>query len=152
MAKTKIASLLILAVILIPSVTLAATNWGFSIGSGSSGSGFSLSLGSGGSSGSGGGGGGGWNVGNYMGFGLPAGSITGIVLNILLWILYIFGIIGIIGFVISGILYLTAAGDEDRMASAKRALQYSIIGVIVGLVGVVILQAINLALNSSANF
>lgn len=146
MAKTKIASLLILAVILIPSVTLA-DGFGFSIGSSSSGSGFSLSIGSGS-----GAGGGGWNVGNYMGFGLPAGSITGILLNILLWILYIFGIVGIIGFVISGILYLTAAGDEDRMGSAKKALYYSIIGVIVGLVGVVILQAVNLALNSSSNF
>ena len=146
MAKTKMASLLIIAIILIPSITLAA-GFGFSIGSGSSGSGFSLSIGSGSGSG-----GGGWNVGNYMGFGVPAGSITGILLNILLWILYIFGIIGIIGFVISGILYLTAAGDEDRMGSAKKALYYSIIGVIVGLVGVVILQAVNLALNSSANF
>ncbi|MFA4817690.1 MAG: hypothetical protein WC608_03105 [Parcubacteria group bacterium] len=134
MAKTKIASLLILAVILIPSVALAATSVGFS-----------LSIGSGS-------GGGGWNVGNYMGFGLPAGSITGIILNILLWILYIFGIIGVIGFVIAGIMYLTAAGEEDRMESAKKAMYYSIIGVIVGLVGVVILQAVNLALNSSSNF
>ena len=147
MAKIKIASLLILAVILIPSVTLASSSFGFSIGSSSSGSGFSLSLGSGSGSG-----GGGWNVGNYMGFGLPSGSITGILLNILLWILYIFGIIGVIGFVIAGIMYLTAAGDDDRMGSAKKAMYYSIIGVIVGLVGVVILQAVNLALNSSSNF
>jgi len=145
----KFLGLIILAMILIPSVTLAATNWGFSIGSGSSGGGFSLSLGSGGSGGSGGGG---WNVGNYMGFGLPSGSITGILLNILLWILYIFGIIGVIGFVIAGIMYLTAAGDDDRMGSAKKAMYYSIIGVIVGLVGVVILQAVNLALNSSSSF
>lgn len=122
-----------------------AAGFGFSIGSGSGGSGFSLSVGSGSGSG-------GWNVGNYVGFGLPAGSITGILLNILLWILRIFGIIGIVGFVISGILYLTAAGDEDRMAYAKRAMYYSIIGVIVGLVGVVILQAVDMALNSSSNF
>lgn len=144
--KIKIASLLILSLILIPSVTMAA-GFGFSIGGGSGGSGFSLSVGSGSGSG-----GGGWNVGNYVGFGLPAGSITGILLNILLWILRIFGIIGIVGFVISGILYLTAAGDEDRMAYAKRAMYYSIIGVVVGLVGVVILQAVDLALNSSSNF
>ncbi len=130
----KVISLLILSLILIPSVALAATDWGFS-----------LSIGSGS-------GGGGWNVGNFTGFGLPAGSITGIFLNILLWILYIFGILGVIGFVISGILYLTAAGNEDRMASAKRALFYSIIGVVVGLLGVVILQAVDLALNSVSSF
>lgn len=140
----KFICLIVLLLILIPSVTLAA-DFGFSIGGGSGGSGFSLSIGSGS-------GGGGWNVGNYMGFGLPSGSITGILLNILLWILGIFGIVGIIGFVISGILYLTAAGDEDRMASAKRAMYYSIIGVVVGLLGVVILQAVDLALNSSSNF
>lgn len=141
----KIIGLLILSLILIPAVALAATDWGFSVG----GNGFSFNIGSGSGAG---GGGGGWNVGNYVGFGLPAGSITGILLNILLWILRIFGIVGIIGFVISGILYLTAAGDEERMAYAKRAMQYSIIGVVVGLLGVVILQAVNLALNSASNF
>ncbi len=134
----KVLGAIILAIILVPSVTLAATDWGFS-----------LDIGSGGGSG---GSGGGWNVGNFTNFGLPQGSITGIIANILLWILYIFGILGVIGFVISGIMYLTAAGDEDRMKAAKRAMMYSIIGVVVGLLGVVILQAIDLALNSMSNF
>lgn len=145
MAKTKIASLLMLLLILIPAVALAETDWGFSVG----GDGFSFSIGSGGS---GGGGGGGWDIGNVSGFGLPAGSVTGILVSILLWILRVFGVVGIIGFVISGILYLTAAGDEDRMQAAKRAMYYSIIGVVVGLLGLVILQAIDLALNSMSGF
>lgn len=144
----KFLRLIIISLILVPSVTLAQTNWGFSTGGGNGGSGFSFSIGSG----NGSGGGGGWNVGNFTNFGLPQGSITGIIANILLWILYIFGIIGVIGFVISGIMYLTAAGDEDRMQAAKRAMFYSILGAVVGLLGVVILQAVDLALNSMSNF
>jgi len=128
----KFICLAILTLILIPSVTLAATDWSFSVSSGT--------------------GGGGWSVGNIMGYGLPSGSITGIIANILLWILRIFAIIGVIGFVISGILYLTAAGSEERMESAKKAMLYSIIGVIVGLAGVVIIQAVDLALNSISGF
>jgi hypothetical protein len=95
---------------------------------------------------------GGWSLGNISGFGLPSSSIWRILTNILVWMLGLFGIIGIIGFLISGILYLTAAGDEDQMAYAKRAMQYSIIGVIVGLVGFVIIQAIDYALNGYSSF
>ncbi len=95
---------------------------------------------------------GGWSLGSINSFGLPGGSVMGIAVNVLIWILGIFGIIGIIGFLISGIIYLTAAGDEDRMAYAKRAMQYSIIGVIVGLVGFVVIQAIDYALNAYSSF
>jgi hypothetical protein len=59
------------------------------------------------------------------------------------WLLAILGFLGIIGFVIAGILYLTAAGDEDQIGKAKNAMMYSIIGVIVALLGFVIIQAVN---------
>lgn len=95
---------------------------------------------------------GGWSLGSISTFGLPGGSIMGIAVNILSWLLGLFGIIGILGFLISGIIYLTAAGDEERMAYAKRAMQYSIIGVIVGLVGFVVIQAIDYALNAYSLF
>ena len=96
--------------------------------------------------------GGGWSLGNISTFGLPGGLIGDILVNILVWMLGIFGIIGIIGFIISGIIYITAAGDEDRMAYAKRAMLYSIIGVVVGLVGFVIIQAVDMALNAISSF
>lgn len=96
--------------------------------------------------------GGGWSLGSISTFGLPGGSIMGIAVNILSWLLGLFGIIGILGFLISGIIYLTAAGDEERMAYAKRAMQYSIIGVIVGLIGFVVIQAIDYALNTYSSF
>ena len=69
------------------------------------------------------------------------------------WLLAILGIFGSIGFVISGILYLTAAGNDDQISTAKNAMKYSIIGVIVALLGFVIIQAVNTLLSgNSSNF
>jgi hypothetical protein len=73
--------------------------------------------------------------------GLPSGSIMSIVKAIMNWLLALVGILGVIGFAIAGILYLTAAGDEDRIKTAKSAMTYSIIGVIIALLGLVIIQA-----------
>lgn len=79
--------------------------------------------------------------GGPSGTNLPSGSITGIVTSIMNWLLALVGILGVIGFAIAGILYLTAAGDEDRISTAKSAMMYSIIGVIVALLGLVIIKA-----------
>jgi len=67
------------------------------------------------------------------GTGLPSGSIMGIISNGMNWLLIMVGILGVIGFVIAGILYLTAAGDETQIDKAKTAMIYSIVGVIVAL-------------------
>ena len=86
--------------------------------------------------------------GNYSGTGLPASPIYMILQTLMLWILGIFGFIAIIGFVISGIQYLTAAGDEEQQKRAKKAMYYSIMGVIVGLGGLIILNAATQMLGS----
>ncbi|MEA2086662.1 MAG: pilin [Candidatus Caldatribacteriota bacterium] len=76
------------------------------------------------------------------GQGLPQGKISEIIFNLASWLLILLGSIAVIGFVISGILYLTAAGNEDRMETAKKGMIYSVIGVVVGLLGYVIVQAV----------
>ena len=76
------------------------------------------------------------------GTGLPAGSVMGIITNGMNYLLIVVGILGVIGFVISGLIYLTAAGDEDRIGLGKKALIASITGVIVALIGVVVLNAV----------
>ena len=96
--------------------------------------------------------GGGWNPANYLSTGLPAGSIYLIIQNLMMWVLSVFGFICIIGFVISGIMYLTAAGDDEQQKKAKKAMYYSIMGVIVGLIGLVIIFAINALLWGSSFF
>jgi len=93
----------------------------------------------------------GWNTSNMDSFNLPGGTITSIIGNILSWILAMFGIIGIIGFIISGMMYILAAGDDGMIEKAKAAMKYSIIGVIVGLVGFVAIQAIDAILNASTS-
>jgi hypothetical protein len=84
-----------------------------------------------------------WNKSNYDMTQLPKASILSIITNIVSWLLMIIGLVAIIGFIISGILYLTAAGDEDQQEKAKRAMYYSITGVIVGLAGLVVIYAVN---------
>jgi len=86
--------------------------------------------------------------------GLPMGELTdgSIIINIMNWMLALVGIIGIIGFIISGILYFIAAGDDGKMGTAKNAMTYSIIGVIVALMGYVIIQAVDSMLNGSVIF
>ncbi|HLC95299.1 MAG TPA: hypothetical protein VJH89_02315 [Patescibacteria group bacterium] len=95
----------------------------------------------------------GWqDVQKNMAPGLPASKTVDIVANFMQWILGVFGFIGIIGFVVAGIWYLTAAGDETQIERAKKAMMYSIIGVIVGLMGLLILQAVDKWLKGSAGF
>ncbi|MFZ1627076.1 MAG: pilin [Candidatus Moraniibacteriota bacterium] len=89
---------------------------------------------------------------NAISSGLPTGSIYDIISSTLSWLLAILGFIAVIGFVISGILYLTAAGDETQAEKAKNAMTYSIIGVIVALMGYVIIQAVAAWLGTAANF
>ncbi len=86
------------------------------------------------------------------GTGLPSNSIFAIVTNIMKWMLAIVGIAGVIGFALAGLLYLTAAGDETRIGTAKSAMLASIIGVIVALAGLVALQFAKTMLGGSAQF
>ncbi len=82
---------------------------------------------------------------------LPEGKIFEIIKGIMNWLLALVGIFGVIGFAIAGILYLTAAGDDDRITQAKRAMMYAIIGVIVALVGLVALKAAETMLGGTSS-
>ena len=91
---------------------------------------------------------GGWSLTNP--YGLPSGSLLGIASNLLFWLLAIFAILGVIGFVISGIFYLVAAGDEGTMEKGKEGMKWSIIGIIIGLSGFIIIQAANSLLSGAS--
>lgn len=84
-----------------------------------------------------------WDPGNYSGTSLPEGTIFNIMYNLMFWLLALFGIFGIIGFVISGIMYLTSAGDDTQIEKAKKAMKWSLVGVIIGLAGLVVLWAVD---------
>jgi uncharacterized membrane protein len=81
---------------------------------------------------------------------LPQGTVLQIVTNAMQWILAIVGILGVVGFAIAGIMYLTAAGNEEMISKAKKAMVMSIIGVIVALLGLVIMRAVQTWLGGSS--
>lgn len=74
--------------------------------------------------------------------GLPANSIYGVLSTLLYWLIAILGIIALIAFVVSGLMYLMAAGDDDMIDRAKNAMKWSIVGIAVALSGYIILSAI----------
>jgi hypothetical protein len=80
------------------------------------------------------------------------GGIRAILANLLNWLLGIIGIIAVIAFAISGLQYLISAGDETKMGTAKKAMFYSIIGVIIALSGFVVVKAIDSALRARTTF
>lgn len=84
------------------------------------------------------------------GTGLPAGSLLGIITSGMNWLLIVVGILGVVGFVIAGIIYLTAAGDETQIDRGKRTMINSIIGIIVALLGVIVIQAVKAFLGGNS--
>jgi archaellum component FlaF (FlaF/FlaG flagellin family) len=66
-------------------------------------------------------------------------EVVSAVLNLLLSII---GILAIITLVVGGIMYMTSAGEEDRINKAKSIVTYSIIGIAVALAGLVIVRAV----------
>jgi hypothetical protein len=82
----------------------------------------------------------------------PSGGIKQIIKNLLIWLLEIVGIVALISFAIAGIQYFMAAGDDKSMSTAKQNMQYSILGVIVALSGVVIIKAVEAILKANPSF
>lgn len=84
--------------------------------------------------------------------GLSDMDVSELLTTFMNWLLGITSIIGVIAFVISGIQYLTAAGDEKQAETAKRNIQYAIIGVIVALSGLMVISAIDALFQGDASF
>jgi amino acid transporter len=58
-------------------------------------------------------------------------DITGAIMNITNWILGFIAIIATLVIIWGGVQYLTAAGNEDQVANAKKTISYGIIGVVI---------------------
>lgn len=84
--------------------------------------------------------------------GLADTSVTDILTGLMKWLLMIVAIIAVIAFVIAGILYLTAAGDSEQIEKAKKAMIWSIVGVVVALLGVIVMNAVQSWLGGGDDF
>ena len=93
-----------------------------------------------------------WDTGltNLADLKLPDATVGSIVANVADWLVAMFAFFGIIGFLISGIMYLVSAGNDDMISKAKKYMTYSLVGVVVGLAGYVIILAINAFLNAES--
>ncbi len=67
-------------------------------------------------------------------------SIPLIIANITNWIFTFVGILAVLLVLFAGLMYMTSAGDEQRMMSARKILIYAIIGLIISVLAVVIVR------------
>ena len=74
------------------------------------------------------------------------GSIEGLVDAIKRPLWTIFGLIALIAFVISGILFLSAAGNPEKIALARTAFLWGVVGIVVGIIAYSIVAIIENAL------
>lgn len=84
----------------------------------------------------------GWNAATT-----PAGVGTSLTLiqiatNILNFLLSIVGVVALIMLVAGAFMYLTAAGDEDRIDTGKKIVKYSIIGITIALGALVMVRQV----------
>lgn len=82
--------------------------------------------------------------------GLSSAPISTILSNLFLWLMGLFVTFAVVAFVVSGIQYLLAAGDEGMAETAKKNATNAIIGIIVGLSGFIIFKAIAAALSGQS--
>lgn len=73
--------------------------------------------------------------------GLSCAPLTNVLFGLMQFLLTILTILGVIGFIISGMIYITAGG-AGKADLARHWLTYSIIGMVVGLSGYIIISTI----------
>ena len=69
-------------------------------------------------------------------------TLSAIAINVLNFLLGIFGILSLIMMIIGASLYLTSAGDEDRIDKGKDIFKYAVLGIIVAMSAMVLLRQI----------
>jgi hypothetical protein len=73
-----------------------------------------------------------------------AKTLSQIATDVLNFLLGITGILSIIMLVIGGIMYLSSAGDEDRIDTGKEIFKYSLLGIIISMSALVLVKQLAL--------
>jgi len=72
------------------------------------------------------------STGNYgPTFGLGTADLESTVVNVVQWVLGFLGLIAVIMILIGGFQWMTAGGNEEKVASAKKIISAAVIGLIV---------------------
>lgn len=62
------------------------------------------------------------------------GSLEDVLANVISAMIFLIGAAAVVAIVIGGIYYVTAAGDESKVKSAKNTIMYAVIGLILAVV------------------
>ncbi|PID52056.1 MAG: hypothetical protein CR972_04090 [Candidatus Moraniibacteriota bacterium] len=90
---------------------------------------------------------------NYKGVCVPTKGKTGlsdsdvgnVIENVTKFVTGLIAVLSIFMIVVSGIMYITSAGDDQKVTQAKNILTFAIIGLVVALLGYVIVIAVGSA-------
>jgi hypothetical protein len=69
-------------------------------------------------------------------------TLIEIATNVLNFLLSIVGVVALIMLVVGAFMYLTAAGEEDRIDTGKSIVKYSIIGIAIALAALVLVRQV----------
>ncbi len=83
----------------------------------------------------------GWTMPSTPGYGSPL-SLAQIALKALDFLLSIVGVLALIMLIVGGVMYLTSAGDENRIDQGKKIVTYSIVGIVIALAAMLIVKQI----------
>jgi len=65
---------------------------------------------------------------------ITTSDFSKIIENTLLWVLGVAGSIALFMLIVGGVMYITSAGDEQKVATAKKIFNFTIIGLILILI------------------
>lgn len=72
------------------------------------------------------------NIGSYGNtFGLGTSDLQATVIKIVQWVLGFLGLIAVIFILYGGFVWMTAGGNEDKVATAKKVISAAVVGLII---------------------
>lgn len=66
-----------------------------------------------------------------------------ILMNVMQFVLEVAGLIAVLGIIAAGVIYMTAGGNESRAQFGKRALRYTITGLVVVVASLVLINTLD---------
>lgn len=64
-------------------------------------------------------------------------DVVELILVVINYAIIVIGVLAVLIFIYAGYLYLTAAGDESKLSTAKSTVLYAVVGVVVSVLGFV---------------
>lgn len=79
----------------------------------------------------------------------PEGGPRGVALEVISWVLGMLGLVAVIMIIYGGFMWMTAAGNEERITKAKKILRFAIIGLSIILFSYVLVNFIFSQINEA---